>query len=90
MEWKRDRATEERELREQGIIPFAADMKSGRIKGAERFKVAPLLMGQVAGVIDTVLPADEIVREMVEGARDCVNRMVKSMPRGSTGIGAKL
>jgi NAD(P)H-dependent flavin oxidoreductase YrpB (nitropropane dioxygenase family) len=51
-----------RQLTEQGIVPFQQDLDDGR--DVEM----PYLMGQVAGVIQDIKPAKDIVDEMVEEA----------------------
>ena len=57
-----DKPEEIKRLTDQGIVPFAHDMDEGRDVDM------PFLMGQVAGVIDEIKPAGEIVREMVQEA----------------------
>lgn len=51
-----------KELTENGIVPLEYDLE----KGVE--PDIPFLMGQVAGVIDEIKPAGQIVKEMVEEA----------------------
>ena len=51
-----------RELTEKGIVPIEFDMEAGNDVDI------PHLMGVVAGVIDSIQPAKQIVDEMVEEA----------------------
>ncbi|KOS17048.1 putative nitronate monooxygenase [Escovopsis weberi] len=74
-EWHK-RPDEIRELCESGVIPFARDLDEGR--DVEW----PFLMGQVAGVIDRIQPAGEIVDEMVAEA-------VVMLKRGGAYLGEK-
>eukprot|EP00941_MAST-03F_sp_MAST-3F-sp1_P005935 g5935.t1 len=68
-EWEEDRKAESRELRAKGVIPLMHDLETGKLdpmKDRETFM--PLLMGQVAGAIDSLKTADEIVSDIVIGA----------------------
>jgi NAD(P)H-dependent flavin oxidoreductase YrpB (nitropropane dioxygenase family) len=57
--WEVDRPEEVKKLCDQGIVPLAHDMDN------DKEVDIPFLMGQVAGVIQKVQPAREIVEEMV-------------------------
>jgi len=68
-----------KELTDQGIVPLSQDMDDGKDVDI------PYLMGQVAGVIDSVQPAGEIVEDMVKEA-------VRMLQRGQSymGVASKL
>jgi hypothetical protein len=56
----------------RGVIPVQHDIETGKVDMfKDREIIHPLLMGQVAGAIDSVLTADEIVSDMVRGAVHC-------------------
>lgn len=57
-----ERESEIKRLTEQGIVPLAKDMDDGKDVDI------PFLMGQVAGAIEEIKPAKEIVRDMVTEA----------------------
>lgn len=59
-----DRPEEVKKLLEKGVIPMEHDLDEGRDIDI------PHLMGQVAGAIDKIQPAGEIVAEMVQEAVD--------------------
>lgn len=71
-----DRPGEVKKLVEKGVIPMEHDLDEGRDIDI------PHLMGQVAGAIEKIQPAGEIVAEMVQEAVD----MLKL---GGTYLGAK-
>jgi NAD(P)H-dependent flavin oxidoreductase YrpB (nitropropane dioxygenase family) len=78
MNWETYRQNEIRELTSKGILPaqkdFADEEKSGKeLSIQERMERFPLLMGQVAGAIDSVKPAKEIIDEMIAGAIEALN-----------------
>ena len=64
--WEVDRPAEVKQLCDSGIVPLQQDMEQDK-----DFDI-PFLMGQVAGVIEKVQPAKEIVEEMVA---ECVEIM---------------
>eukprot|EP00808_Paulinella_micropora_P028497 g72277.t1 len=70
--WHEKRGSEIAALVSQGEIPFKKDMEE-KMARKEEFSVAeamPLLMGQAAGAIHEILPARQIVEDMV---RDCIS-----------------
>ncbi|KAK5167281.1 2-nitropropane dioxygenase [Cryomyces antarcticus] len=69
-----DRPQDIKSLTDQGIVPLAKDMDDGVDVDI------PFLMGQVAGVIDTIKPAKKIMDEMVTEA-------VEMLKLGQTYIG---
>ncbi|KAK6435484.1 hypothetical protein LTR95_008330 [Oleoguttula sp. CCFEE 5521] len=62
--WEVDRPEEVKRLTESGVVPLQKDMDE--VKEVD----IPFLMGQVAGVIEKVQPAKEIMAEMVQ---ECVD-----------------
>ncbi|TPX38070.1 nitronate monooxygenase [Synchytrium microbalum] len=72
MDWENNRADEIKKLTSEGILPLYHDIqekeKKGDLDPEEMMEMYPLLMGQVAGNIDDVLPAADIVNEMVNTA----------------------
>lgn len=84
MEWAEERAKEMKDLAGKGIIPAMHDYD--RLKddpNADMDKMLeyyPLLMGQVAGAINDIKPAKEIVEEMVlqcESILERCHRMIR-------------
>ncbi|KAK0383704.1 hypothetical protein NLU13_9615 [Sarocladium strictum] len=61
--WHEQRAAEIKELCDKGVVPIEHDFENG----SEEIDL-PHLMGQVAGLIDKVQPAKEIVDDMVKEA----------------------
>ena len=57
--WEIDRPGEVKQLCDSGVVPLQKDMDD------EKDVDIPFLMGQVAGVIDKIQPAKEILEEMV-------------------------
>ena len=53
-------------LQSEGIIPFQKDIENKRFDS--HVKYLPLLMGQAAGAVHEVLPAKQIVDNMVQEA----------------------
>jgi len=77
-EWETKRKNEIVELTSKGIVPVEKDLEEHPEKSLE---ARPWLMGQVAGAIDKVLPAQDIVDEMVRTAVERLNagsQLVKS------------
>ena len=62
--WEVDRPEEVRKLCDSGVVPLQKDMDD------EKDVDIPFLMGQVAGYIDKIQPAKEIMEEMVA---ECVD-----------------
>jgi len=61
--WEVDRPEEVKKLCESGVVPLQQDMDN------DKDVDIPFLMGQVAGFIDKIQPAKEIMQEMVS---ECV------------------
>lgn len=72
-----DKPEEIKRLTEQGVVPLAQDMDEGKDVDI------PFLMGQVAGVINEVKPAKEIVEEMVREAVDMLKLGQSYLKQGS-------
>ena len=71
LDWEENRQNEIRELTGKGILPMAkqAEEDEGKdLSFQEQMDRLPLLMGQSAGAIDAVLPAKDIMEEMVSTA----------------------
>lgn len=71
MDWEENRQDEIRELTGKGILPMAkqAEDDDGKeLSFQEQMDRLPLLMGQSAGAIGSVLSAKEIMEEMVSTA----------------------
>ena len=49
--------------------------RAAKLTPKERLEIMPLLSGQVAGVIDKVLPAKDIVDNMMREATDSIGRI---------------
>jgi len=82
--WENERKEEIEELCEKGIVPFAHDMQEAE-KNDTHFDLAgnfPLLFGQGCGTIHEVLPAAQIIENMMTEAIQVI--------RGSTKLIAKL
>ena len=81
-EWETTRKAEQERLLASGIVPVQDDIEkaqSGELKNVDPQRVAegrPLLMGQVAGAIDDIKPAKEIIDEMVNGAVEVMRNNV--------------
>eukprot|EP00415_Alexandrium_ostenfeldii_P002376 UN2376 len=67
-----DRPDEVARLTSQGSIPYALDVRAGKVKPIEFY---PALMGQAAGAIHDVKPARQIVEEMVREAAETLGGM---------------
>ncbi len=73
-EWETTRREEQEKLLAQGIVPVQHDIdaaSAGELKNVDPQMVAegrPLLMGQVAGAIEDIKPAKEIIDDMVRVA----------------------
>mmetsp|Transcript_58364 Transcript_58364/g.136449 ORF Transcript_58364/g.136449 Transcript_58364/m.136449 type:complete len:357 (+) Transcript_58364:76-1146(+) len=72
-----ERQEEIKALTKQGIIPVYKEEKERKEKGEPPLPASAtmmMLMGQCAGVIDEVQPADTIISEMVSGAIEVMRR----------------
>jgi NAD(P)H-dependent flavin oxidoreductase YrpB (nitropropane dioxygenase family) len=89
MDWEENKAAEIKKLTSSGVIPVYHDMermqKEGNVDETMMIEARPLLMGQVAGVIDNILPAKQIIDEMVSDAVKQIKQM-----NGLISAGAKL
>mmetsp|Transcript_47721 Transcript_47721/g.79178 ORF Transcript_47721/g.79178 Transcript_47721/m.79178 type:complete len:365 (-) Transcript_47721:118-1212(-) len=85
VEWEQRRKAEMKELLSQGVIPYTSDFnmstgkrKDGQFANAyapeELEEVTPYLSGQVAGVINDIKPAKEIVEEMMSVAIETLQK----------------
>jgi len=73
MDWESNQQDRIKELTGKGVLPYMADVadmeeKQVELTPLEVMDRMPLLMGQVAGVIEEVQSAKEIMDEMVNGA----------------------
>lgn len=81
LDWEENKADQIKKLTSQGIIPVNYDMErvskgeGGEMDAKFMIEARPLLTGQVAGVIDKILPAKQIVDEMVSGAIQQIRAM---------------
>lgn len=73
--WER-RPEKIKELTEAGIVPYTKDVEDGN-EEADR----PFLMGQVAAVIDEIIPASRIVESMVMEASHAINQGARYVGR---------
>lgn len=74
MNWEENRPNIIKDLTTKGIIPVHHDVEE-MTKNGDKVPIDatfPLLMGQVAGVIDEILPAKQIVDDMVTG---CIKQL---------------
>ncbi|KAH8829582.1 2-nitropropane dioxygenase [Flagelloscypha sp. PMI_526] len=79
-EWERKRKEEMENLLEKGVVPYELDMETNPKRGIEAMR---WLMGNVAGSINDIKPAKELVDELVRGA-------VASLRSSQTQITSKL
>jgi len=73
MDWENNRAAEIKDLTSKGILPVYWDMEQYEKDGKEmdfktKMEAMPLLMGQGAGAVTEILPAKDIMEDMVAGA----------------------
>eukprot|EP01128_Nolandella_sp_AFSM9_P008523 TRINITY_DN5231_c0_g1_i1.p2 TRINITY_DN5231_c0_g1~~TRINITY_DN5231_c0_g1_i1.p2 ORF type:complete len:357 (-),score=131.76 TRINITY_DN5231_c0_g1_i1:230-1300(-) len=73
MNWENNRQQEIKELTAQGIVPFSKEQETLEEKGImpspkEVLGMRPWLMGAAAGAIDKVMPAADIINDMVSTA----------------------
>merc|ERR1712093_302375 len=73
-EWETSRRDEQQQLLQQGVVPVQKDIDdaaegklSAKVDANAVAEGRPLLMGQVAGAIDDIKPAKQIIDEMMEG-----------------------
>ena len=79
MNWEDNRQDDIKKLTSEGVIPVQDDVKKAQESEVEidsdevermMLEARPLLMGAVAGAIEDIKPAKDIVEEMV---RDAIN-----------------
>jgi NAD(P)H-dependent flavin oxidoreductase YrpB (nitropropane dioxygenase family) len=70
-DWEENRQVEIKELTSKGIIPYEQEMEEHPEKSLE---ARPWLMGKVAAVIHDVLPAKQIIDNMVDEAAEMIRR----------------
>ncbi len=73
MDWEENRQADIKRLTGNGILPVQQDIKerterNEEISMEEMMEARPLLMGSVAGAINDIQPAEQIINEMVDGA----------------------
>merc|ERR1712008_97519 len=72
MDWENNRSAEIKELTSKGVLPVENEMtqkkKDGTFEGKDMMKMHCFLMGQTAGAIDEVQPAQQIMDEMMSEA----------------------
>lgn len=79
-EWETTRRAEQEKLLAAGVVPVQEDIEkaqAGELKNVDPQAVAegrPLLMGQVAGAIDDIKPAKEIVEGMINHAVEVMRK----------------
>lgn len=83
MEWETNKQEKIRELTSKGIIPAVQDFEERRESGKEvdamaHINALPLLMGQVAACVEAILPAREIVEDMVNTAAKIITDLQKN------------
>lgn len=76
--WEIDRPGEVKSLTERGIVPLQKDMDD------DKDVDIPFLMGQVAGIIDKIQPAKEIMEEMVAECVDVLRNQQSYLSSGRT------
>jgi len=73
MKWENDRQAEIKELTTKGVIPVYHDYEQKQAKNEtpspqDLINARPLLMGQCAGAVKDVLPAAQIINDMINEA----------------------
>lgn len=73
LDWEENKKAQIKELTGKGVLPVYADMaaleKSGKdVDFQTRMNMTPLLMGQCAGAVTEILPAAEIMDDMMKTA----------------------
>jgi hypothetical protein len=95
VDWEENKQAEIKELTSSGVVPIMHELehreKSGNdLSMKERMEVMPMLMGQAAGAIaeGSVVPAADIIAEMVNGAIEIIqssNKLVVKASAASVG-----
>ncbi|KAJ1568886.1 hypothetical protein HK405_012584 [Cladochytrium tenue] len=85
-DWEENRPEEIKRLCAEGKVPVMADIdrleKEENADPAELYvKLFPMLMGQVAGAIDEILPAKVIVENMAREAVECLRENQRKIAR---------
>jgi NAD(P)H-dependent flavin oxidoreductase YrpB (nitropropane dioxygenase family) len=79
--WEENRRDEMKQLLARGILPYTIDAERDDLTPEQQKELIlnhPNLMGQVAGAINEVKPAAEIMEEMLRGAVDSLNAVNKA------------
>lgn len=79
--WENNRREEMQDLLENGVIPIQDDVNKRKIAPKDRMEVIPHLCGQVAGAIDSIQPAAEIIDEMMSDAVAIFSRLPKQLAK---------
>jgi len=92
MNWENNRAEEIKELTSNGILPNSHEQEKlgDDIDFKQKMQMNPLLMGQAAGAIPTVLPAKDIMEEMVSGAVAIMRQNLSTVVTVPTTVAAKM
>jgi len=93
MDWENNRAEEIKQLTSKGILPVYHDMAEKEKGGEEvdfktRMDMMPLLMGQAAGAVDEILPAKDIMDDMVNTAISTLRGVAASFTSESSLLAA--
>jgi len=83
LDWETNKQQLIRDLTAKGKLPMKWDLEQRAQKGAEltakdRMDMMPLLMGQCAGAIDKIMPAADVVKELID---DCVAAIKRNNAR---------
>jgi len=86
LNWENNRSKEIQELTSKGIIPIDYDLEQVTKKGIELTPeqardTRPLLMGQAAGAINDIKPAQQIILEMVSEAIEILQKNSKKITK---------
>jgi NAD(P)H-dependent flavin oxidoreductase YrpB (nitropropane dioxygenase family) len=92
MDWENNRAAEIKELTNNGILPNNQEQEKlgDEIDFKQKMMMNPLLMGQAAGAIQSVIPAKEIMEEMISGAVSILRQNVSSITTVPVQVSAKM
>lgn len=92
MDWENNRADEIKELTSKGVLPneHHREKLGDAIDMKQRMAMTPMLMGQAAGAITSVIPAKEIMDEMVSGAIAIMRKNVSSVITVKAPVAAKM
>ena len=75
LDWANNKRDQITEMTSKGIIPVEHDMETQKdVDPMMMLKAMPLLSGQVAGAVTEILPAKQIVDQMVETAVEMIKR----------------